>query len=91
MTQFYALVTFAQAEALDEPLYFDLLSSFCDLASSDSSIPIRLIGLHALEGVVSAEYYHTGRFKAQNALVMKALLRDLAEARISNGEIDLKA
>lgn len=84
-------MTFAQQFALNEALYMDILTSFCHLATDDSNMAYRLIGLHALEGVVEAEYFQNTRFQEQNALVMNTLLKDLAEARISNGDIDFKA
>jgi len=85
---FYALATFAQAESLDERLYFDILRQFCDLATDERTIQLRFIGLHALEGVVQSEYFHACNFRDQNTIVVEAVMKDLAEGRLDSNRSD---
>jgi hypothetical protein len=72
--QFYALATFSQAPAIEESAYIRLLREFCGLVREDKLLQLRLIGLHALEGVVSSELFQQLDFEGQAHLVMPTLL-----------------
>lgn len=85
---FHALATFSQAAAIDEGQYLRLLAQFSQLAREEKSIQLRLIGLHALDGVVQSDLFHSADFPAQSDLVMSALLFDVLEGKGDVPEVD---
>ena len=88
ISQFHALATFSQAAAIDEGQYLRLLAQFSQLARDEKSIQLRLIGLHALDGVVQSDLFHSADFPAQSELVMSALLVDVLDGKGNVPEVD---
>jgi hypothetical protein len=79
--QFYALATFSQAPAVEEVAYLSLLRQFCQLVHDEKTMQLRLIGIHALEGVVTSELFQQLDFDEQAHLVIPTLLFALMDSR----------
>lgn len=79
--QFYALATFSQAPAVEENAYLDLLRQFCQLVHDEKTMQLRLIGIHALEGVVSSELFQQLEFDEQAHLIVPTLLFAMMDSR----------
>ena len=88
LSQFHALATFSQSAAIEEGQYLRLLAQFSQLARDAKSAELRLIGLHALDGVVQSDLFHSADFPAQSELVMSALLFDVLDGKGDMPEVD---
>lgn len=89
--QFYALVMFADFAAVDEASYFRLLQGLCQTASNDQSPQLRLLGLHAIEGLINSELLYSSDFAKQAEYIVPTLLNDMGDGGLSADELDSTA
>lgn len=75
-------MTFSEPTAIDEHAYMSLLQRVCQMARDDKHMQVRLIGLHALEGVVSSDLFYAVDFRRQAQLVVQALVMDLIDGKV---------
>lgn len=90
-TQFYALVTFSEITIASEPSYFKLLEQFCTLARDDETMQMRIVGLHALEGVVASDLLYSAGARIQSDLVINTLLYDLIDGGLDRAILEGRA
>jgi hypothetical protein len=72
LPQFYALAILSPD--LD---YSRLLKQFCALSIEKSSSQQRIIGLHALDGVISSDLFYGSDFKVLASPVIPSILHNL--------------
>ncbi|KAK9900273.1 hypothetical protein P389DRAFT_192556 [Cystobasidium minutum MCA 4210] len=78
---FYALSTFSQAPAVEENAYLSLLRQFCQLVHDEKTMQLRLIGIHALEGVIISDLFQQLDFEEQAHLVIPTLLFAIMDSK----------